>query len=297
MTLALGMGALTLCAFATVVLYGRELRRMAAFLRGRERRSNGRLSTEMPGPGFAALARAVNETLDDAEAERREAAAEQRQFQRDLASLSHDIRTPLMGAKGYVALAADEADGERRAHYLGAASTRLDDMEGLLDALFAYARATDPTAALDLRPTAVMPVLAAVLTGQFPAFEERGWEPEVRIADESLTVEADEEALARIFENLISNALRYGAAAPAITQKGRAITFANVVEDPAALDIDRLFERFYRADAARARSGAGLGLAVVASLAAAQGMEVAAALEGDELAITLIFPADDATLA
>lgn len=41
MTLALGMGALTLCAFATVVLYGRELRRMAAFLRGRERRSNG----------------------------------------------------------------------------------------------------------------------------------------------------------------------------------------------------------------------------------------------------------------
>ena len=34
-------------------------------------------------------------------------------------------------------------------------------------------------------------------------------------------------------ENLISNALRYGAAAPAITQKGRAITFANVVEDPA----------------------------------------------------------------
>ena len=187
-----------------------------------------------------------------------------------------------------VALAADEADGERRAHYLGAASTRLDDMEGLLDALFAYARATDPTAALDLRPTAVMPVLASVLTGQFPAFEERGWEPEVRIADESLTVEADEEALARIFENLISNALRYGAAAPAITQKGRAITFANVVEDPAALDIDRLFERFYRADAARARSGAGLGLAVVASLAAAQGMEVAAALEGDELAITLI---------
>ena len=288
MTLALGMGALTLCAFATVVLYGRELRRMAAFLRGRERRSNGRLSTEMPGPGFAALARAVNETLDDAEAERREAAAEQRQFQRDLASLSHDIRTPLMGAKGYVALAADEADGERRAHYLGAASTRLDDMEGLLDALFAYARATDPTAALDLRPTAVMPVLAAVLTGQFPAFEERGWEPEVRIA---------EEALARIFENLISNALRYGAAAPTITQKGRAITFANVVEDPAALDIDRLFERFYRADAARARSGAGLGLAVVASLAAAQGMEVAAALEGDELAITLTFPADDAALA
>ncbi len=60
MTLALGMGALTLCAFATVVLYGRELRRMAAFLRGRERRSNGRLSTEMPRTAAPARAPPVN---------------------------------------------------------------------------------------------------------------------------------------------------------------------------------------------------------------------------------------------
>ena len=62
--------------------------------------------------------------------------------------------------------------------------------------------------------------------------------------------------------------------------------------DPATIDPDRLFERFYRADAARAQGGAGLGLAVVASLAAALDMTVAARLDGDELAITLEFPDD-----
>lgn len=291
MTLAICLGGLALCGFATVLLYGRELRRMARFLRTRDARSNGRLTTEMPGPGFTTMARAVNETLDGVDAERRETAAEQRQFQRDLASLSHDIRTPLMGAKGYVSLAADESDDARRAHYLQAAEMRLADMEGLLDALFAYARATDGASELDMRPVAVLPVLAEVLTGQFPAFDERGWEPQVRFADEGLVVEADEGALARMFENLASNALRYGTAAPRITQQGRVLTFANAVDDPAALDVGRLFERFYRADAARAHGGAGLGLAVVRTLAQSQGIEVAADLEGDTLAITLAFPA------
>lgn len=281
MTLAICFGGLALCGLAMVLLYGHELRRMARFLRNRDGRSNSRLTTEMPGPGFADLARAVNGTLD---------AAEQRQFQRDLASLSHDIRTPLMGAKGYVSLAAEEPDDARRAHYLQAAEARLTDMEGLLDALFAYARATDAAAELDMRPLAVMPVLAEVLTGQFPAFEERGWEPLVDFPDESLVVEADSEALTRMFENLVSNALRYGTSAPSIVQRGRTLTFSNKVPDPTAIDVSRLFERFYRADAARAHGGAGLGLAVVASLAAAQNIEVEASLEGDELSLALIFP-------
>ena len=163
-------------------------------------------------------------------------------------------------------------------------------MEGLLDALFAYARATDAAAELDMRPLAVMPVLAEVLTGQFPAFEERGWEPLVDFPDESLVVEADSEALTRMFENLVSNALRYGTSAPSIVQRGRTLTFSNKVPDPTAIDVNRLFERFYRADAARAHGGAGLGLAVVASLAAAQNIEVEASLEGDELSLALIFP-------
>ena len=220
-----------------------------------------------------------------------ERAAEQRQFQRDLASLSHDIRTPLMGAKGYVSMAAEEPDDARRAHYLQAAEARLADMEGLLDALFAYARATDAASDLDRRPLVVLPVLADVLTGQFPAFEERGWEPAVDFPDESLVVEADSEALARMFENLVSNALRYGTSAPSIIQRGRTLTFSNKVPDPAAIDVNRLFERFYRADVARAQGGAGLGLAVVASLATAQNIEVEASLEGDELFLTLVFPA------
>ena len=170
---------------------------------------------------------------------------------------------------------------------LAAAEARLDDMGALLDQLFAYAQASDPDLALDLRPVRVLPLLADVLVGHYPAFDERGWEPQVDFEDEALATDADAEALARIFENLVGNVLRHGASTLAVRQRGRVVTFANEVADPSALDVTRLFERFYRADASRSASGAGLGLAVSASLAEAMGMCLSARLEGGMLCIDL----------
>lgn len=299
---------------------GREVRRMARFLRERDARSNARLTVEAPGRSFAELASAVNGQLDAAQEERVAARRQQQEFQRDLASLSHDIRTPLMGAKGYLRLAQDvgagfegvaeaagphvedaegTAEAERaagpraedaeaaRLRRLAAAEARLDDMRALLDQLFAYAQANDPDLALDLRPVRVLPVLADVLVGQYPAFERQGWEPHVDFQDEALLADADPEALARIFENLVVNALRHGVSAPTIEQRGGTVTFANEVSDPAALDVERLFERFYRADASRTSPGSGLGLAVAASLAEAMGMRLDARLEGATLRMGL----------
>ena len=272
------------------LVYGRELRRMARFLRERDARSNARMTAEAPGRALADLASAVNGQLDDVQAERLEGQRRRQEFQRDLASLSHDIRTPLMGAKGYLRLSQDEVDEAGRARRIDAAVARLDDMGGLLDRLFDYTRANDPDVVLDLRPVTVKPVLAGVLVGQYPAFEQRGWEPSVRFQDEGLTADADPEALARIFENLIDNALRHGSSAPTIQQVGRTVTFANEVADPDAIDASRLFERFYRGDASRNAPGTGLGLAVSASLAGAMGMRLDAQVRGRELCIELAMP-------
>ena len=268
-------------------VYEKELRRMARFLRQRPARSNERLTVERPGRGFADMASAVNEQLDAMRDERVEGWRRQQEFQRDLASLSHDVRTPLMGAKGYLRLAQDDGDEAARMRRLDAAVERLDDMEGLVDQLFAYARANAPDLELHLRSVAVLPVLAGVLTGHFPAFDQRGWEPEVRFEDEALKADADEAALNRIFENLVGNMLRHGSAAPRIEQRGRVVTFSNEVDDPAGIEVDRLFDRFYRADASRSASGSGLGLAVAAGLAQAMSMRMDAQLDGRTLRVNL----------
>ena len=298
--------AIVLCALgllagaaATALVYERELSRMAKFLHTRDQQSNQRLTTEAPGRGLTALAEAVNDELDDMQSERIASMQRHGNFQRDLASLSHDIRTPLTGAKGFFQLAQDELErtGDSQSlglacRYLQSAGTRLDDMSVLLDQLFAYTRANDPDAALEIQRIAILPVLADVLVGHYPAFEQRGWEPSAQFEDEKISVEANEEALARIFDNLVNNALRYGASPLSVTQRGRAVTFSNCVEPGTSIDAERLFDRFYRADTARGSRGTGLGLAVAAKLAEAMDMSLHAQVENNVFAITLELPAD-----
>ena len=237
------------------------------------------------------LADAVNAELDRSAQAHIEALRHQQEFQRDLSALSHDIRTPLMGAKGYLQLARDEGDPAQRARHLDAAAARIDTTTELLDQLFAYTKSTDPDLALKMEPVALKPFVEEILLGQYPAFEERGWEPQVTFEDATATLGADREALARILTNLVVNALRHGSSAPSIfqrTENGRVLLgISNTVEDPTAIDPDRLFDRFYQADSARGAKGSGLGLSVAANLARAMGMELSAELTGNTLTITL----------
>lgn len=282
--------AIALVALAVALaLERREAARMARFLRERDPGSNARLTVGLPGRQRAELVRAVNAQLDAVDAERREVRMQHERFQRDLASLSHDIRTPLAGAKGYLQLAEGERDLARREHCARMAAERLDAMQVMLDQLFAYTRAADPEVQLDVRAVRLVPVLETVLAASFPAFEERGWQPSIQVADPALEVLADEEALRRILENAVQNALAHGCGALVVSQEGSALVFENPVADAGAIDEERLFERFYRADAARNAPGAGLGLAVVRSLAEAMGASATAAVTEGAFRLELRF--------
>lgn len=289
-TLALGMA---LGALFVVACYTTELGRQARFLARRERTSNARLTCGSRLPGMVGMVDAVNAEIDAADAERVEALRASDEFSRGLSALSHDVRTPLTGARGYLQLAREERDPARKDAQLAAADARLAAMTGLLDELFSYARAADPDTPFELGPVALRPVLEQVLLGHFPEFEERGWEPVLELGNEPPTVEADAEALARIVENLVTNALRHGSGplavrtVPAADRDHVAVEFANPVANPSAIDTHRLFERFYQADPSRATAGAGLGLSVAAQLAAAQGMGLSARVESSRLVVTL----------
>ena len=90
---------------------------------------------------------------------------------------------------------------------MSAAAHRLDDVRVLLDDLFSFAQVHDPSFEVAYEPVRPADVLGDVLAGLYPQFRERGWEPRVLLDDEAV-VQADAEALARIFRNLTANALR-----------------------------------------------------------------------------------------
>lgn len=280
--LALGMG---LGALIAAALYATELKRIATFLRTRNKHSNARVTAGTPAPGIHELASVINDGLEETSRERIEALRSQEEFQRDLSALSHDIRTPLTGAKGYLQLALDETDDDVCTHHLDAAAARIDSTTELLDALFAYTKSTDPDLSLTPEVVEVETAIEQALLAHCPEFEARGWEPRISCA-EGTTILADRDALARIFDNLIVNALRHGADAPCVSARSQGgvarIEFANAVAPGTQIDADRLFDRFYQADAARGSSGSGLGLAIAANLAYAMGMEISARVETGE---------------
>lgn len=291
--LMLAIGALA-GALITTAAYAPELRRISRLLDARRdggASANARVTIGSRAPGIAELAEAINGELDRTMQEHVAGMRAQRDFQRDLSALSHDIRTPLTGAKGYLQLAADEADPELERRRIDAAVERIDRTSELLDALFSYTKASDPDLTLDIEPVDLREVVEQCLLGHYPDFERLEWEPVVSGADAPHVVEANRQALERIVENLVSNALRHGSSAPRIVlsdEPGRPVLrIENHVEHTEAIDVEHLFDRFYRADAARQVGGSGLGLATAVKLAAAMGMSLNARLDMARLTIEL----------
>lgn len=271
-----------------------ELRRLTRAIRGCDSRLNGRLAVGVRLAEVVDLAAAVNDLLDAERQARGEELAARRAFEHDLAALAHDVRTPLAGAQGYLELAEADPNPAAWERYQEAARERLGVARGLVEDLFEYTRlavATEEDATgREAEPVEVLAVVEEALAAQYPAFLERGWRPHIDFEDEHVQVRAPREDLARVCANLTVNVLRHGAAAPVIVQRGRSVTFSNAVENPGAVEVSRLFERFYRADAARGGEGSGLGLAIVKCLCDRMGVGISARLKDGVLAIELRMP-------
>lgn len=250
----------------------RDLSRLAELLDGAAANPAPRARLESVDPAVAALARAVDRHLDaDLERDLERRRADER-FREQLAALSHDIRTPLAGAQGYLQLARRADDPERAARYLEGAERRLAAMRVLVDDLFSYARAADPSWEPELNACDLPTAMTEALAARYEAFAARGWEPEVHVG-ECVPVLAAPDALARVMGNLLENALAHGCGAPRVRADGTGLTIENPVApaDVARLDVTRLTERFYQGDPARNSGGTGLGLAVARALAEAMG--------------------------
>lgn len=230
------------------------------------------------------LAVVFNDLLDRLErafGQLERAYSQMRQF---IADASHELRTPLAAVRGEVQVALERPrEGEEYRESLGVIHEEAVHMSRIVDDLFTLARADAGERELDRRPFYLDELAAEVCRIARPLAEERG----IALACESgaadVEVEGDEGVIRRAVLNLVDNAVKY-------TESGGSVRLT-VVEsnDRARLDVadtgagiaaderDRIFERFYRIDKARARSegGAGLGLSIVRWAVEAHGGEVA----------------------
>ncbi len=273
--------------------YRAQMTEMARILEETPAESNLRLTVRMPGAVPRRLCRAVNKRLEAGRQLRQETLRGERELKYTMACISHDIRTPLAGAMGYLQLLEGEPD--RQAEYLAIVKKRLSELEALLEDLFLYTRIQGEALPMECEKTAVLPPLWDALTEFYPQLEAAGIQPELRFDREEEQVWANQEALGRIYRNLIANALRHGGGGLMVSAREGEVSFSNPLGPGPAPELDHLFDRFYQASPARGKGGAGLGLSIVRELMERMGGQVSAELTEDGLRIRLAFSPNEKT--
>lgn len=273
-----------------IILYIREVRHLHQQLDQLEAGSHMELTSHTRNRTFLQLYTKLNHMFDDVRSEEQKYARSQAELKQSVSHIAHDIRTPLTSASGYLQMLMDCTESKKQLRYGQIIEKRIAELKDMLEELFLYTKLTSEEFSLDCKRTEVFPILSDCMIGLYHVFEEKQIEPEIRFENEDICVLAAPEILGRIFRNLINNALLHGTGGLSIVQKGTAFTFTNPIEDAASIDIERLFDRFYKADPARQRRSSGLGLAIVKELCERIGGTAdAAVVDGHLLAITVCF--------
>lgn len=200
-----------------------------------------------------------------------------RQAQQQLVQdAGHELRTPLTSLRTNVTVMQrfDELSPESRQRLLADVDSETRELSALVDELVALA--TDQAA---LEPLAVVSLGEAAERAAERARRRWGRTIDVR-ADES-AVAVRPQALDRAISNLVNNAIKFTDAAVEVVVAAGRLEVRDRGPGIAPADLPRVFDRFYRSDAARALPGSGLGLAIVRDMAERHGGSVFAANRPD----------------
>lgn len=197
-----------------------------------------------------------------------------------IANVAHELRTPLTALRGYAEALDDGVMPP--AHAANAILREAKAMERLTSDLSMVSRVEAGQIELHLRDISVRSLLEVAHERFRLLAEDRGVKLEVVLPDSGVTVHADEERAAQVLANLISNGLKYSPPGlPVILSSGASADAVNirVTDEGVGLSSEeamRVFERFYRVDASRSRTGggSGVGLTIARGLARAMGGDV-----------------------
>ena len=232
------------------------------------------------------LAALLTRTLDETIALGRVYREGDAEIRRAIANVSHDLRTPLTSAAGYAGMLAKSGLSEKQAEYLAVIEGRLAAMKRLTEELLAYSVAASDEAELALEEVDLGAALEDSLTQFYAAFEERGILPSISLPAGKVVRPADKDALARVFGNILSNAVRYSDGDFCVTlREDGEVVFENAASALDGVSAGRLFDRFFTVE--NARGGTGLGLSIAKLLTERMGGSIGAAWSDGRLRITL----------
>lgn len=243
--------------------------------------SEGDLNTAIEVVGddeFSAMAANLNKMVGDI----RELMERERESERTknelITNIAHDLRTPLTSIIGYLELLSGEQGDklplEMEKKYIDIAYSKAKRLEKLIEDLFGFTKMTYGKVVMKVSQVDIIKLLSQLLEEFYPSFADHNLTYELTSNVPAKVIMADGNLLARLFDNLINNAIKYGA------EGKRIIVNVHTDEEIAAIsvinfgyvipeeELPLLFDKFYRVEQSRAVStgGTGLGLAIAKNI-------------------------------
>ena len=211
-----------------------------------------------------------------------------------IASMAHDLRTPLTSIMGYIQLIeSDSVKDTDKNRYLKIIKKRTENLSNLINSFYDLSRIECNEYKMDLKLVDIKEIFCEVLALFYDNFLEANIEPKVVIDEKVSKVIADVESVNRIFSNLINNILKYNSGEVQFIVKDEekfvVTTFINDAPDLNKEDVEKIFNRFYTGDSSRSDNSTGLGLSIVKALIEEMGHKIEASLEDGKLIINILW--------
>ncbi len=213
-----------------------------------------------------------------------------------ITNVSHDLKTPLTSIISYVdLLAREEGLPEQANDYIQILAQKSERLKNLIQDLFDLSKASSDNIALDMEEIDLARLLKQTLADMEEPINASGLAFRVNIPDEPVNIVSDGKKLYRVWENLITNTLKYSLAGSrvfidlTVDTQGALATIKNTANYEMTFGEEEILQRFVRGDQSRSSEGSGLGLSIAQSFTQICGGHFAMKIDGDLFKVELRF--------
>lgn len=209
-----------------------------------------------------------------------------------ITNISHDLRTPLTSAIGYIDIVLNEnLSEEEKKKSLNIIKKRLKKLEELINSFFEFSKIISTDKKPEIKNVNIVSVIEECIANYYDDYSKNN--RKIIFANDILKINilSNKQMLTRIFDNLISNAYKHSDSDLIIKLMSKEeieISFENDLNYD-KLDIDRMFDEFYTVDISRTKQNTGLGLAIVKEFCDMLGWKIYALKQDNKLKIVLKF--------
>ena len=209
-------------------------------------------------------------------------------LKRLITDISHDLRTPLTAISGYIELLKEEQLKPKQKEYVKIINNKTNELTSLTEQLRDLSIGIDLERKVKQENCCINDILEETIASCYNLFKEKKIVPNIIICEKKIYKSIDKDMIIRVFENLISNAIKYSDNNCNITlnEDGR-ISFSNKASKLDVTTVKKIFDRYYTVENMKKYSG--LGLTIAKQLVEINGGIITAKYIKNELYIEILF--------